>query len=1291
MNELEAPVQPSPAEGEKSVADAGNRKVPNKRHRQRPRIKSDSDVPKFRGRGKKELLSETQKEVISEGNENKDGDNVEPKKVRVYRRRRVKSECKPGDKSSNAFKNSSKDASERAAKKDRVRAGRRSYWEVKLKDKTSPRSESSTQERVPRRSVPNFYGNQRRDEFFPREIPPYRPSFFNSNGGYSNFKYDPLQCTRYGMPMQQYPRDGFPRDRAWGNFGPRQMGFAPPYETSWMKPHMPPPPPSWFPRGIPPHARDTWRNKNWDTGFRSGNVPAPQAGGFNQNNRSRQPYGSMNVPPPTYCNPPPWTRARSVPPFFNSTLPDPNVNFNHRNRRPRVFSRRSRYSSEGVKSDHKEEAKESADSIGAEAMEKQKQTEILPESSHEAQQPSSDPKPSPSAPSLVTTTKNMENNEDVAGAELGDDSVALNSLPSGQESCHDGKGDSENQDETKERDFSATVVSVVENLHDELDSKANRAVRVLIDLIHPDARSLIDCLEIPSSEFYRLCSQLSLVEFKELHELKLSLVDSALIRRLLDDLIWISRSILVPLLAEKALLADEHIDFSRLDLDIIKTENLDPSKELDLVLAVAEDLRGIPDVVEQDTDGCLQQCMVVKKIWEAFVNNDRQALKELGVVDTAETISGKIELGMTITDENVTMLLRDSMKTGFGEYSWLVENHPELIRTMEHFECLMESLPHMQECVDIRPLQRTMTIIPKFLASLNENDLASCVAKHLGSHNLPSAVTSWSEILRGAKSAEKLSVDLITQFLFCSNKRGAEELLGALLENIPIEKRIMAIECIDRFPPCLSSELLNPLDSGSLYAATKRMTEEMPLSRFKKDAIFLIGNLCTHSSMSPSKLLTNVFFPTMSTASKGKAAVAISALINHDKFKQEVMDGSAVSLTDLLTLALEYYEAPMKVSSNCKYQFIESVISAVRELLSVQNPSVKTEVNLGEIFSKFQHISWYQKLVIWHLFFDGDGSIPIEYPWNKENETKTIETLSDLPSILTAWPGDNSKIFNKFISDNFETKDADLLSRVVLLALDRDKERVEDLFHVFASSISDVYDEDQDWKQKLIELENEVDATQSLPNGTTTEVEDHHEEQGSETSEESSKQHEMAVVKGTAEALCSAVEEASQTGESAANPESKVPADDIRTEEKTAAEVVADEESQSCEAHESKSEAYSQEEVQQRIRSDSLVVETGSPRKELQYDASGDKNQSAGDKVAAETETFDWDTLDGSKFEVRKEDVLQDLRTFSWALNAIEKWPNCPTTVRDKVLFMASNCRCDLIKTRALEMMPKSS
>uniref|UniRef100_A0A0N4YPY3 Condensin complex subunit 1 n=1 Tax=Nippostrongylus brasiliensis TaxID=27835 RepID=A0A0N4YPY3_NIPBR len=679
-----------------------------------------------------------------------------------------------------------------------------------------------------------------------------------------------------------------------------------------------------------------------------------------------------------------------------------------------------------------------------------------------------------------------------------------------------------------------------------------------------------DCLGIPCSAFYRLCSQLSLVEFKELHELKLSLVDSALIRRLLEDLVWISRSILVPLLAEKALLADEHIDFSRLDLDIIKAE--------------------------------------------------------LGVVDTAETISGKIELGMTITDEDVTMLLRDSMKTGFGEYSWLVENHPELIKTMEHFECLMESLPHMQECVDIRPLQRTMTIIPKFLASLNENDLASCVAKHLGSHNLPSAVASWSEILRGAKSAEKLSVDLITQFLFCSNKRGAEELLGALLENIPIEKRIMAIECIDRFPPCLSSELLNPLDSGSLYAATKRMTEEMPLSRFKKDAIFLIGNLCTHSSMSPSKLLTNVFFPTMSTASKGKAAVAISALINHDKFKQEVMDappedinavvplgwlhqfatvnerGSAISLTDLLTFALEYYEAPMKVSSNCKYQFIESVISAVRELLSVQNPSVKTEVNLGEIFSKFQ-----------------------------------------------------------------------------------------DLFHVFASSISDVYDEDQDWKQKLIELENEVDATQSLPNGTTTEVEDHHEEQGSETSEESSKQHEIAMVKETAEALCSAIEEASQTDECTANSESKVPADDIRTEEKTAAEVVADEESQSCEAHESKSEAFSQEEVQQRIRSDSLVVETGSPRKELHCDASGDVNQSAGDKVAAETETFDWDTLDGSKFEVRKEDILQDLRTFSWALNTIEKWPDCPTTVRDKVLFMASNCRCDLIKTRALEMMPKSS
>ncbi|VDO76980.1 unnamed protein product [Heligmosomoides polygyrus] len=542
------------------------------------------------------------------------------------------------------------------------------------------------------------------------------------------------------------------------------------------------------------------------------------------------------------------------------------------------------------------------------------------------------------------------------------------------------------------------------------------------------------------------------VEFNGLNDLDVSKCDRSLLERLLESIVWLCRSILVALLAQQALLADEHIDFERLDLDIVDMENVDPHKELSMFLALIDDLRSLPAVVQSDETLWLRQCQLIKEIYEALLANDKAALKQLGVVDTAESIFEKIELGMKISDKDITTLLRESMDAGFGEYTWLAENHHELIRTMEHFEwpvevdeerllelvqkdprhrtcelaeklecshstiaqhvrldaCVsfltlrqniawLENLPtdneewvvyliHTRKCQwlsegedrqhqdrnfiqkgdaqcleelrgvihwELLPANTAVTsdvycsqldrveaalrgkqdkiflhdnarlckrdsekllcfvwlIIPNFLAGLNEEDLAVCVSKYVGKYQLLKAPRSWVQIIRNCKNVEDLTMELITQFFFSSTKCCTEEFLGALLEDLPAEKKITAIKCIDRFPSCLRDQLLaDPDNDASLFAATKRMAEEMRLPCFKKDAVPVIASLCEHSSVSPSGLLSKVFLPLMSTPSKGKAALAISSLIHLDKFRKELSEGTLVVGTIVVLIRQYLFE-----------------------------------------------------------------------------------------------------------------------------------------------------------------------------------------------------------------------------------------------------------------------------------------------------------------------------------------------------------------------------------------------
>ncbi|KHJ85714.1 hypothetical protein OESDEN_14552, partial [Oesophagostomum dentatum] len=63
----------------------------------------------------------------------------------------------------------------------------------------------------------------------------------------------------------------------------------------------------------------------------------------------------------------------------------------------------------------------------------------------------------------------------------------------------------------------------------------------------------------------------------------------------------------------------------------------------------------------------------------------------------------------------------------------------------------------------------------------------------------------------------------------------------------------------------------------------------------------------------------------------------------------------------------------------------------------------------------------------------------------------------------------------------------------------------------------------------------------------------------------------------------------------------------------------------------------------------------------------------------------DWDET-SSQEKPSKEDILSDLCTFTWALDTVEDWDNCPASVKCKVILLALGSRCDVIRKRARQM-----
>ncbi|RCN25967.1 hypothetical protein ANCCAN_28316 [Ancylostoma caninum] len=566
---------------------------------------------------------------------------------------------------------------------------------------------------------------------------------------------------------------------------------------------------------------------------------------------------------------------------------------------------------------------------------------------------------------------------------------------------------------------------------------------------------------------------------------------------------------------------------------------------------------------------------------------------------------------------------------------------------------------------------------------------------------------------------------------------------------------------------------------GGLYEAVQRMTEEMPVTRFKSDGVFIIEQLCEHCSLSPSRLLSEVFFPMMSTATKGKSAIAISSLVKQEAFRKEVLAGSTVSTTDLVTFALKHYEPPVSSASTSKYLFIETVLRTVDTLLR-ENESLKVDFNA--ILDDLKSLNWYHAFVILSLFFHDAFrvGVSIKFPWRDElSACNTVETFCEIPLILTSWPGDNSKLFESFIIENFGMDDADMLSRSMLLALDRSGGRLDDFLPIFSSAIQKLRNEERDWERFLLEEEFKYqdvphaqvfdctgisfgffdDDNQGVRNWLNTGASPDQpvEIVGKAASLRVSSLGSVNGPRQNFSAIASSLLDVSEFSsvflEESPRISSTAPdmymlsksdscvlntteaskekpcerlvgiknscisrpggvCDDVKPPETIDAEQcmatmlneICKEFGEYCAtstlvriadgevSHEVDLNISAITSGSDEVGDDSLLqtIPSGSRDSLLNSQQSfagmnGADVESADEKTCTNLSS-DWDEVVSLKEEPAREHVLLELRTFTWALDTIEEWDECPVSVRTKVLRLALESRCSVIKKRAQQL-----
>ncbi|CAJ0589828.1 unnamed protein product [Cylicocyclus nassatus] len=914
-------------------------------------------------------------------------------------------------------------------------------------------------------------------------------------------------------------------------------------------------------------------------------------------------------------------------------------------------------------------------------------------------------------------------------------------LPPEVEDSHHAHAVTEKETDCSEEDVRVFMESSMLFEH---DPRINRVLRVMADFLHPDGRGLQGLLGLNLSDFYRLCSFYSHSKFETLSELDFSKADPKHVKSFLEKIFWLCRSLMVGMLAKSALLAEDHLDFNHLDLDLCTSEEISERKEIEMLLGLVQDLRDISAIQSIDDAGYFTQFEQIRDVVGAFDCRDRRKLIQLGVVDTAERVSERIALGMNVSADEVMELLRDSISSNFGEYTWLVESHPDLISTMNHFDCIMDSIPSMARCIDIRPLRSTLSFVPRFLCKLSNADRDSCVAKYVGKYQIKEAGQSWLQLIRDAEDAQQLSLQITTQILFSSVDCGGEEFLGALLEDLPLQKKTTAIQSISYMPDALRAALIptDVLTKCGLYHAVQRMAEEMPLTRFKSDAVPLIEQLCSFSTLSPSRLLSNTFFPLMSTSSKAKAVVAIASLVHHKCFKSETAAGTGLSAADLLKFALHYYEPTCDSVSTSRYAFIETVFRAVNTILR-ENEDV--HVDFSAVFAHFEAIKWYHKFVILKFFFDTSvwSNVTFEYPWT-DKAKDDVELFCEIPCILTAWPGDNSSLFESFICENFQSEDAEVISRSLLLAFDRGPGGNSDSFHLFARVVEKLSVDARDWERFLSEEEYKFQSVsfaqvfdctgisfgffddEDVPSNpqivrnadvetktdlcvycnafisdskaqcqfATSHLLDDYVFTAEEKTDESETRPFSSISKSTVTGSQTEqcdhfenVEIIKERSVVSSNSDVDKLLDEIidKVADMCPAPYLERVSSKICQLSGSNDNYVTSVSGEGDAEYSKCIIENGAAALSdlLPSQIGTSVNENAKDNSIWTMErsclSFDWEQSEGPK----KDEILLDLRTFTWALDIIEEWEYCPKSLKDKVLLLALESRCEVIRKRA--------
>ncbi|CAI2312716.1 unnamed protein product [Caenorhabditis sp. 36 PRJEB53466] len=540
-------------------------------------------------------------------------------------------------------------------------------------------------------------------------------------------------------------------------------------------------------------------------------------------------------------------------------------------------------------------------------------------------------------------------------------------------------------------------------------------------------------------------------------------------------------------------------------------KGIDPLDELKTLKAIVAEMKTAIEKIGMATEESRfwdESSAIFEKVLPALEKFDSKILSDHGITDHLSSISGRIEYGFGVSEQEIDEMLETSLvEEGFGDFTQTVLRCTSVFKTIKQLKMILKQLPRMTTFTDIRVKHSGIQAITHILSVLSldevenlieelKDDPKLSVEKLFGFEPHKFEVISQNEARRThylkifytAVGEHKPRAD----FVF-----GYEKLIAALIcfylilpayeINVILFKilstrsreneyhldsdRRFIIDCMHSLPLVLRSRLeigkefekgeITDDDNESMYFLVKNYLRSRDIneSEFPERLNRFIS--FTGHDMRTIVNTERVFRMCLTMVERGEnqknAGLALKLLRRPHFHKCGI---SREFIQDLLVLALTKYSLPDTKVQQAKYDFIDNAFGIVKSFVADQSLKIDEAV-VAERWTNLGH-HWFSTIYLLSMLspiaFD---SLKITLPWVSANvwDEDEKEKPADpkkyamLAKVSLAWPA---------------STDIEVVSKAVGKYVPSEISRVE-LYKRMEEYVAQ-FEIDKYWKSKLIDL-----------------------------------------------------------------------------------------------------------------------------------------------------------------------------------------------------------------------------